>query len=70
MAQADLTERLARVEGGYEHLATKADLANVRGELKADLAAMEGRLLWRAGLLVIMANGATVAAVVGLLQVV
>ena len=30
-------ERLARLEGVYEHLATKADLARLEGELKAEL---------------------------------
>ena len=28
-------ERLARIEGAYEHLATKADIEALRGELKA-----------------------------------
>ena len=28
-------ERLARVEGAYEHLATRADIEALRGELKA-----------------------------------
>lgn len=30
-------ERLARLEGVYEHLATKADLADLKAELKAEL---------------------------------
>ena len=29
-------ERLARLEGVYEHLATKADLADLKAELKAE----------------------------------
>ena len=33
---ATTEERLSRIEGGYEHLATKADLAN-----------LENRLTWR-----------------------
>ncbi len=33
-------ERLARIEGGYEHLATKADI----GDVKADIAALNGRI--------------------------
>ena len=37
-------ERLARLEGGYEHVATKAGLENIRGELKADIEAMRGEL--------------------------
>ena len=33
-------ERIARIEAGYEHLATKADIAEIRGEMatKSDLA--------------------------------
>ena len=30
-------ERLSRLEGVYEHLATKADLAELKGELKSEL---------------------------------
>ena len=43
-----LGERVSRIEGGYEHLATKADLARVetdlsqmKAELKADIARVE-----------------------------
>lgn len=53
-------ERIARLEAGYEHLATKADVADVRAEvadtradLKSDLAAGQAdtnrridRLFW------------------------
>ena len=39
-----VAERLARLEGAYEHLATKADLAN----LKADI------VKWFAGVLVLI----------------
>ena len=47
MTTAD--ERLARLEGGYEHLATKADVGDVRAEianLKADL------LKWMVGMMI------------------
>lgn len=27
-------ERLARIEGGYEHMATKADIAEIKSELR------------------------------------
>ena len=30
---ATLEERVSRLEGGYEHLATKADVADVRTEI-------------------------------------
>lgn len=35
-------ERVSRIEGGYEHLATKADLAKMQAELKADIARLGG----------------------------
>lgn len=55
MATAEQTsplgERVSRIEGGYEHLATKADLARVetslaemRAELKADIARQDGHI--------------------------
>ena len=40
-------ERLARIEGGYEHLATKADIGDVKAEIagaKAEIAALNGRI--------------------------
>ena len=37
-------ERLARLEGGYDHVATKAGLENIRGELKAGIEATRGEL--------------------------
>lgn len=46
--QESLPERVSRLEGGYEHLATKADVAEVKAEiaeLKAEIARLETRLL-------------------------
>ena len=40
----DLTERVSRIEGAYEHLATKADIAALRGEVKTEIAALRGEL--------------------------
>ena len=37
------TERIARLEGAYEHLATKADLS----QLETRMVQMEARLTWR-----------------------
>ena len=37
-----LDERVSHIEGGYEHLATKADLAQMKAELKADVARLYG----------------------------
>jgi hypothetical protein len=44
-----IEERVSRLEGGYEHLATKADLA----ELKASIAELKVELIkWMVGLMV------------------
>lgn len=45
-AQEGLTEgeRIARMEGAYEHLATKADVANLRTELKDDITNLQNEL--------------------------
>ena len=50
-----IPERMARLEGAYEHLATKADLAH----LATRMAQMETRMTWR----LIGASGAIIAAV-------
>ena len=47
-----ITERVARLEGAYEHLATKADLAQ-----------METRLTWRLVGAMVGMSGATITAV-------
>ncbi len=47
-----LTERVARLEGAYEHLATKADLAQ-----------MESRMTWRITVAMVGMSGATITAV-------
>lgn len=48
MAAAEQTtslgERVSRIEGGYEHLATKADLGQLRAEFKAEIARLDGRI--------------------------
>ena len=46
MTNAPLTpeERLARLEGVYEHLATKTDNAELKTELKADNAELKAEL--------------------------
>ncbi len=62
---ASLEQRVARLEGAYEHLATKADLRELEGKLHQ----MESRLLrWLVGTLLAsvgitagMASGITLA---------
>ena len=59
----DLSVRVARLEGAYAHLATKADLADLRTELRVEMARMETRLLLRVGGLVLV--GLALAAAIG-----
>ena len=46
MTNSPLTpeERLARLEGVYEHLATKADIARLEGQIKAESTRLEGTI--------------------------
>ena len=44
MASLTTEERLSRLEGVYEHLATKDDVATLRGELRAGMATVKGEL--------------------------
>ena len=58
-ATAPITEPMARLEGAYEHLATKADLVQLELRLTQQMARMESRLTWR----MIGAAGVIIAAV-------
>lgn len=55
---ATMEERVARIEGGYEHLATKADLARLEGKLET----IESRLLLKLGGLIALATGVMITA--------
>ena len=62
MTDPPITERMARLEGAYEHLATKADVAHIEtrvAEMETRMAQMETRMTWR----LIGASGAIIAAV-------
>ncbi len=60
MATMTLEERVSRIEGGFEHLATKADVAELRG----DLHALETRLMrWMVG--AILGSVSAAAAITG-----
>ena len=39
-----IEERLARLEGVYDHLASKADLAELRADLKDDIARLQAEI--------------------------
>ena len=43
MTTPSIEERVARLEEGYEHLATKADLAELEARMLTVLSATEGR---------------------------
>lgn len=68
-----IEERVSRLEGAYEHLATKADIAELKGELQDRLSGFENRMLRWFILTIVtaitttLAGVGTVAAIVGLL---
>ena len=63
-----LEERVSSMEGAYEHLATKADLERLRGDLLSEIRTSETRMIkWVAGLMIGTALG-TVTAVAALLR--
>ena len=39
--------QIAKLEAGQEHVATKADVEAVRGELRADMEKLKSDLTWR-----------------------
>ena len=44
MAERTQGERIVALEASYEHVATKADIANLRAELKGDIASLRAEL--------------------------
>lgn len=54
-----LGERMARIEGAVEHLATRADLAAVNGSLTAEIAAVNatiGTAAWGLGVVFVVGS--------------
>ena len=39
---SDISDRVSRLESAYEHLATKADIAELKAELKAEMSELRG----------------------------
>ena len=63
-----LEERVSSIEGAYDHLATKADVQELRGDLMVEIRASEVRMIkWVACLMIGTALG-TVTAVAALLR--
>ena len=56
-----IEERLARLEGVYDHLASKADLAELRAVLKDDMARLQAEMAELKGsvkiLVIVMTSG-------------
>ena len=57
---ASIEERVSRLEGGYEHLATKADIADVKTEIadvKTEIAKSQAATIrWMIGLVGVFAG--------------
>lgn len=51
-AATDHGERLTRLEGAYEHLATKADIADLRAEIER----LSSSLTWRMIVIAVLAQ--------------
>ena len=62
---ATMEERLSRLEGAYEHLATKADLA----ELRSDLADLKAELFDKMNVHMRWMIGIQIASLVGIVAV-
>ena len=67
-------ERISRLEGAYDHLATKEDVAKVQTEIvgvRVDMAALENRLIrWMVGTVIsgMIAIAAVTALIIRLLN--
>ena len=67
MAAPTLEERVSRLEGGYEHLATKADVERLRTEMERMNANIE-RALLRLGIAVISAIGVAAGVILAVIK--
>ena len=55
MATASVEERLSRLEGGYEHVATKADLFQLENRIMSHIGQLESRLMrWMVGVALVV----------------
>ena len=53
MTTVSVEERLSRLEGGYEHVATKADLFQLENRIMSHMGQLESRLMrWMVSLMV------------------
>ena len=53
MATVSVEERLIRLEGGYEHVVTKADLFQLENRIMSHMGQLESRLMrWMVSLMV------------------
>ena len=57
-AATDHGERLARLEGAYQHLATKADIADLRTEIEK----LSSSLTWRMIVIAVLAQALGIGA--------
>ena len=67
MVAPTLEERVSRLEGGYEHLATKADMERLRTEMERINANIERGLL-RLGIAVVSAIGVAAGIILAVIK--
>ena len=70
-SEVQLESRVTRLETGYDHLATKADLADLRDELKSDISDLKAEVIkWMVGLMLgsLVAASAMASAIAVLVQ--
>ena len=70
-SEVQLESRVTRLETGYDHLATKADLADLRAELKSDISDLKAEVIkWMVGLMLgsLVAASAMASAIAVLVQ--
>ena len=71
MVAPTLEERTSRLEGGYDHLATKADVERLRGEFRAEMERLRAdvsRWILQLGVALISAAGVIAGVVVAVIK--
>ena len=71
MVASTLEERTSRLEGGYDHLATKADVERLRGEFRAEMERLRAdvsRWILQLGVALISAAGVIAGVVVAVIK--
>ena len=73
MVAPTLEERTSRLEGGYEHLATKADVERLRGEFRAEMERLRAdvsRWMLQLGVAIVSAMGVIAGVVLAVVKLI